>query len=296
MAGGEGLTSLRTVGPWVGDLIERWLADPPEPAEPPETRRDFATVAEARKVLADDPSWTEIETADLQVHTTWSDGSRSVEEMAGHVAARGHRFAALTDHSKGLPIANGMDEATLLRQGAEIDRVNATLAGSGFRLLRSIEMNLSPEGEGDMDPDVLRTLDLVLGAFHSKLRVREDQTERYLAAVRNPDVHVLAHPRGRRWDARPGLNADWPAVFEAAAEAGTALEIDAFPDRQDLQPQLLELAAGTEVWISIGTDAHHPRELDFFELGLAAARRAGIARDRIINLLSAEELVAWARG
>jgi putative hydrolase len=178
----------------------------------------------------------------------------------------------------------------------EIDRVNADLAGSGapFRALRSIEMNLSPEGEGDMDPAVLGGLDLVLGAFHSKLRTTEDQTERYVAAVRNPTVHVLAHPRGRRWSARPGLRADWPRVFAAAAEAGTAMEIDAFPDRQDLQVDLLRVARDAGTWISIGTDAHHPEELAFLELGMAAALQAGLPLERVLNLLPVDEVMAWA--
>ncbi|MDQ4004884.1 MAG: PHP domain-containing protein [Actinomycetota bacterium] len=283
------------MGPWTARLIESWLEAPPKMPDPPETREDFATVSEARALLAEDPSWLEGAHGDLQVHTTWSDGSRSVEEMAGHAAEMGHRYVGVTDHSKGLPIANGMDEATLMRQWAEIDRVNGSFAADGFRLLRSLEMNLSPEGEGDMDPAVLRNLDLVLGAFHSRLRVQEDQTPRYLAAVRNPTVHVLAHPRGRRWDARRGLRADWPVVFEAAAEARTAVEIDAYPDRQDLQPRLLETARESSVWISIGTDAHHPWELDFFEMGLAAAKRARIPRERILNFLPFEELVAWAK-
>lgn len=253
-------------------------------------------MAEARRVLAKAPGWREAVRGDLQMHTTWSDGSLPVAEMAEHAAAMGHGYAAVTDHSKGLPIARGMDEATLLREVEEIDRVNRELAASGrsFRLLRSIEMNLSPDGRGDMDPNVLRSLDLVLGAFHSKLRETDDQTERYLAAVRNPDIHVLAHPRGRRWNARKGLFADWPRVFRAAAESGVAMEIDAFPDRQDLQVKLLEMARETAVWISIGTDAHHPTELAHIELGLAAAAQAGIAPNRIVNFLSLEDLVAWA--
>ena len=232
------------------------------------------------------------------MHTTWSDGGRSVEEMARLSQAEGHRYAAITDHSKGLPIAGGMDEAKLQRQWDEIARVNDLLDSEGvpFRLLRSIEMNLSPEGDGDMDPGVLRNLDLVLGAFHSKLRLKDDQTERYLAAVRNPDVHVLAHPRGRRWDVPRGLHADWPVVFEAAAAAGTALEVDAYPDRQDLQHSLLEVAREAGVWISIGTDAHQPWELPFFEVGAAAALRAGIPRDRILNFLTFEQVLAWAHG
>jgi histidinol phosphatase-like PHP family hydrolase len=261
-------------------------------------RDDFLTIARARQILAEDPSWRGTLLGDLQMHSEWSDGGRSIEDMARHSRDEGHRYAALTDHSKGLPIANGMDEAKLVRQWEEIARTNEVLAEEDppFRLLRSIEMNLSPEGEGDMDPDVLAGLDLVLGAFHSKLRVKEDQTERYLAAVRNPDVHVLAHPRGRRWGVPRGLHADWPVVFEAAEAAGTALEIDAYPDRQDLQHRLLEQAREAGVSISIGTDAHHPWELAFFELGAAAALRARIPRERILNALSPDQLMAWARG
>jgi histidinol phosphatase-like PHP family hydrolase len=254
-------------------------------------------MAEANRILAEHPEWRDTLRGDLQMHTTWSDGHLSAREMADHAASLGHAYAAVTDHSKDLPIANGMDEATLLRQGVEIDGVNEELAGegSGFRLIRSIEMNLSIEGEGDMDHDVLGGLELVLGAFHSQLRVSEDQTSRYIAGVRNPTVHVLAHPRGRRWSSRKGLYADWPTVFAAAAEAGTAMEIDAHPARQDLQVELLEIARETtDLWISIGTDAHYPDELGFIGLGLAAAIRAGFPRERILNFLPRGDLLAWA--
>lgn len=288
---GRPLTELRAVGPWVADRLRGWLDDPPEIQMPPEARRGFLTRAEARRILADRPSAPRAR-ADLQMHSTWSDGTVSIEEMVARSATLGRDYVSITDHSVGLPIARGMDEATLLRQGVEIDRLNA--GGAGPRILRSIEMNLSPEGEGDMDPGVLRGLDLVLGAFHSKLRLTEDQTDRYVAAVRNPSVHVLAHPRGRRWDTRPGLRADWPTVFEAAAQAGTALEIDAFPDRQDLQVELLELAREAGAWISIGSDAHRPDELDHLELGEAAALLARIPERRLLNLRSADEVVAWA--
>jgi histidinol phosphatase-like PHP family hydrolase len=203
---------------------------------------------------------------------------------------------AVTDHSKGLPIARGMDEETLLRQGEAIGELNRRLAARGAPpvLLRSLEMNLTTEGEGDMDPNVLAGLDLVLGAFHSALRVTDDQTDRYLAAVRNPTVHVLAHPRGRRWNTRPGLHADWPRVFAAAAEANTALEIDAFPDRQDMEVSLVEAARDTGMWISIGTDAHRPDELANLELGVATAAAAGFPRERVLNRLDPDEIRAWA--
>ncbi|HEX5948208.1 MAG TPA: PHP domain-containing protein [Actinomycetota bacterium] len=290
-AAGRPLTELRAVGPWVADRLRGWFDDPPDVPRPPETRRGFMTRAEARSILAEHPSAPRAR-ADLQMHSTWSDGRAPIEEMLVRSRELGREYVSITDHSVGLPIAGGMDEATLLRQGVEIDTLNAT--GDGPRILRSIEMNLSPEGEGDMDPDILAGLDIVLGAFHSALRRTDDQTERYLAAVRNPSVHVLAHPRGRRWGARPGLRADWPRVFEAAAQAGTAMEIDAFPDRQDLQVELLELAREARVWISIGSDAHHPDELDHLEIGEAAALRAGISEPRILNLRSADEAVAWA--
>jgi histidinol phosphatase-like PHP family hydrolase len=276
--------------------MHAWLEDPPDVPGPPDVRRGFMTVAEARRVLEDDPTWrTEIR-GDLQMHTTWSDGKVPLDEMAGLVATLGYEFAAITDHSKGLPIARGMSEEKLLRQMTEIERVNGELAASGSRLqlLRSLEMNISPEGEGDMDPAVLSRLDLVLGAFHSALRRTDDQTDRYLAAVRNPTVHVLAHPRGRRWNARPGLRADWPKVFDAAAQAGCAVEIDAHPHRQDLQVELLETARETSVWVSIGTDAHWPDELGYLELGLAAAARARFPRERILNYQSRDDVMAWA--
>jgi histidinol phosphatase-like PHP family hydrolase len=294
---GRSLTELRSVGPWVARTITAWLGDPPEVPEPPPERRGFLSVAEARSAVDAHPEWRAELRADLQVHTMYSDGKASLEEMAGLLEGMGYSHAAITDHSKGLPIAGGMHEERLAEQGRHIEEVNGSFAdrGSTFRLLRSIEMNLSPEGEGDMNPEALGRLDLVLGAFHSKLRVKEDQTERYVAAVRNPTVHVLAHPRCRRFGSRLGLSADWPAVFAAAAEAGTAVEIDASPARQDLDVELVRLAAEAGAWLSIGTDAHYPHELEWMDLGLGAAILGGAARERIINFLSREDLLEWAR-
>ena len=290
---GRSLTELRAVGPWIARTIQGWLEEPPEVPHPPPLREGFMTLSEAKTILRDHPEWRPGLQGDLQMHSTWSDGRASLEEMAEAAAGQGHRYAAVTDHSKGLPIAHGMPEEKLLRQQEAIDRINS---GGSIRLLPSLEMNLSPAGEGDMDPAVLERLDLVLGAFHSRLRDRADQTERYLAAVRNPTVHVLAHPRGRRFGARAGLQADWPRVFAAAAEAGTALEIDCHPDRQDLEVELLGLAVEAGAWISIGTDAHHPWELTMIDLGLAGALAGGVPRERILNFLPADQVVAWARG
>jgi hypothetical protein len=127
-------------------------------------------------------------------------------------------------------------------------------------------MNLKPDGTGDMEPASLKVLDLVLGSFHSALRRKEDQTERYLAALNHPNVHILGHPRGRVYNFRIGLTADWSRVFDAAALLDKAIEIDAFPDRQDLNIELLKLARAAGVRISLGTDAHRPEQLAFMEL------------------------------
>lgn len=291
------LTEFPSVGPWLARTILTWLESPPSVPEPPEVRRGFLTLSEVRSVLDANPDWRTVLRADLQMHTTYSDGSVGIREMVDASTSYGYEHVAITDHSKGLKIARGMDESRLAVQGREIDLLNEELqaGGSAIWALRSIEMNLSPLGEGDMDPEALAALDLVLGAFHSKLRTVEDQTDRYLSALQNPTVHVLAHPRGRKFDLREGLRCDWPRVFAAAAELDVALETDAYPDRQDLNVELLSMARDAGVRISIGTDAHHPDELRFMEFGLAAAIQAGITRDRILNYLPREELQTWAR-
>ena len=154
-------------------------------------------------------------------------------------------------------------------------------------------MNVSPDGAGDMDERFLADRDIVLGAFHGQLRKKEDQTERYFKALANPTVDVHAHPRGRIWNFRLGLTADWRRVVERAAELDKALEIDAYPDRQDLNVELLTLAAETGCRISIGTDAHTPSELFVIWIGVGAAILAGLDRDQILNYMSADDVKRW---
>jgi histidinol phosphatase-like PHP family hydrolase len=144
-----------------------------------------------------------------------------------------------------------------------------------------------------MDPKALAKLDLVLGSFHSALRVKHDQTARYISALRNPDIQILGHPRGRIYNYRLGLKADWPRVFAEATRLNKAVEIDCYPDRQDLNLSLLKIARAEGVRISLGTDAHHPWQLEFIELGLAAALKAKISADRIINFMSIVQLKRW---
>ena len=192
------LTALAHVGPFLQKQIRQWIRQKQHPPRPPPLRKEFLTFAESHARLAKAESWRSRLRGDLQMHTHWSDGSGDIRKMAEAAAARGYEYIAITDHSKGLSIANGINEVKLKRQCAEIDAVNQELHANGTRLtvLRSIEMNLNPSGQGDMDPKALELLDVVLGSFHSALRRKEDQTDRYLAAIRNPDIQILGHPRG----------------------------------------------------------------------------------------------------
>jgi putative hydrolase len=288
------LTELPKVGPFLERQIATWLAHPPPEASIPEIRRGFLTWTEAQKILAGHPDLRRELKGDLQMHTEWSDGSATVREMAIAAMDRGYQYISITDHGKKLKIAGGITEAELREQGSEIDAVNREFAGR-FRVLRSIELNLDSEGNGDMDSESLKKLDLVLGAFHSALRKTDDQTERYLAALGNRHLHILGHPRGRIFNYRLGLKADWARVFKAAAKLDKAVEIDCYPDRQDLNVDLLKLARKTGVRVSLGTDAHHPWQLQFIDFGLAAVASAGIPKERVLNFMTCEKLIAWAR-
>ena len=288
------LTELYGVGDKLAGRISAWIEDPPELEERPVLRHDFMTRAEARRLLRDNPDWPSLR-GDLQMHTVYSDGKASVAEMASAGADLGYEYIAITDHSKGLKIAGGVDEATFAAQAQEIDTVNGSIEKSGgdFRVLRSMEMNIDVNGDGDMDSHVFDLLELVLGSFHSALRTTDDQTARYLAALDNPDVDIIGHPRGRKFNNRRGLTADWGSVLEAAADANKALEINSYPDRQDLSVAILEQASSDNIF-SIGTDAHNEAEMLFFEFGLAHALKAGLRAEQIVNFWSAEEIVEWA--
>ena len=290
------LTELRAIGSFIEKQIRRWLDRPSRlSGKTPAIRRDFISLAEARQLLAKKPEWAKNLRGDLQMHSRWSDGSGTIGEMADAATARSYQYIAITDHSKSLKIAGGIDERTLEKQGAEIEKLNMVLRKSRRNLvvLRSLEMNLNRCGEGDMSPHSLSALDLVLASFHSSLRMLEDQTERYLAALRTPHIQILGHPRGRIYNFRIGLRADWPRIFAEATQLDKALEVDCYPDRQDLNVALLKIARKHGTRISLGTDAHHPWQLEFIELGLAAALRAKLPAERIVNFMPVDELRSW---
>jgi putative hydrolase len=293
MEEGTPLTTLARVGPYVAKVIMRGF-EGDENVAPAELRAGFLTRSNVAPILAGS-GLADLVGADLQLHTTWSDGHATIGAMADEAARLGRRYIAITDHSKGLPIAHGKDEGAFAMQQAEIAAENDRLRreGTDLAILAGIEMNLSPAGEGDMDPSFLASLDVVLGAFHSKLRLRDDQTDRYVAALNNPSIDVLAHPRGRIFNFRSGLSARWDIVFEEALRRDIAVEIDGYPDRQDLDVELLHLAAEVGVRISLGSDAHAPGDLSFLDFATAAAVEAGVAPERIINTMPLDGFREW---
>jgi putative hydrolase len=231
---------------------------------------------------------------DLQMHSVWSDGSQTLETIVESGLERGYQYCALTDHSYGLPIARGVSMAALAEQHAEIDRLNKQHRGR-FRLIKGIEANILADGAVDMQPDELRRLEIVVAAPHAALRLAADQTERMLRVVRTPGVHILGHPRGRKYGARPGVSADWPRVFAEAARHQVAIEIDGDPSRQDVDHDLARLAVETGCVLALDSDAHSAAELGYVETAIAHARLARVPAERVINCWPVEQLLDWAR-
>jgi putative hydrolase len=258
-------------------------------------RKHFLSRAEVRRVLADPalagPTPAQYR-GDLQLHSQWSDGYPSVEEIAEACIQRGYHYTAVTDHSYGLRIAGGMSMAEAAQQRRAIDDVNSRY-GRQFWLLQGVEANIDTAGNLDLSDDEAARFDVVLAAPHSKLRRPEDQTQRMLAAVAHPAVRILAHPRGRITGSRAGVIADWNAVFAVCAARGVAVEIDGDPSRQDIDHTLARRALEAGCLFALDSDAHTTTQLSFAETALAHARLAGIPPDRIVNCWPLERLRAW---
>ena len=257
-------------------------------------RANFLSRAEVVRVLRDwslvGPTLADY-AGDLQMHSEWSDGSPTVEDIAHACQARGYAYAAVTDHSHGLKIAGGMSMEEAADQRRAIDRLNA--GTRSFRLLQGIEANIGTDGQLDLTPEEARVFDIVLAAPHSRLRRTEDQTERLITAVRNPVVRILAHPRGRITGSRAGIIADWHRVFVTAAGLSVAVEIDGDPARQDLDFELAASALATGCLFALDSDAHATEQLAYAETAIAHARLAGIPADRIVNYWPLERLLDW---
>jgi histidinol phosphatase-like PHP family hydrolase len=229
---------------------------------------------------------------DLQMHSVWSDGSQTLADIVQAGIERGYAFCAVTDHSYGLPVAGGVSMARLAEQHREIDALNGRFRRK-FRLLKGIEANIRADGTIDMAPHELAQLEVVVAAPHSALRSAADQTARMVGAVQAPGVHILGHPRGRKYGSRPGVHADWPRVFAAAAKHGVAIEIDGDPSRQDLDYTLARQALEAGCIFALDSDAHSARELAYADTAIAHARLAGLPKERIVNCWPLAQLVEW---
>jgi histidinol phosphatase-like PHP family hydrolase len=231
---------------------------------------------------------------DLQMHSTWSDGRQTLEEIVEAGLARGYTYCAVTDHSYGLPIARGVPMARIEEQHREIARINRRYRRR-FRLLKGIEANIRADGTVDMTPAELALFEIVVAAPHSALRSTAAQTQRMLTAVRAKGIHILGHPRGRKYGVRPGVSADWARVFKEAARTGVAIEIDGDPSRQDVDFALAKQALDAGCVFALDSDAHATEELQYAETAIAHARLAGIPPDRIVNCWPLDALLKWAR-
>jgi histidinol phosphatase-like PHP family hydrolase len=258
-------------------------------------RDHFLSRAEVRRVLSDvslaGPTLQQYR-GDFQMHSEWSDGNPTVQEIADACLERGYHYAAITDHSYGLKIAGGMSMAEAAEQRRAIDAVNEN-RDAPFRLIQGVEANIDATGRLDLSDDEAATFDIVLAAPHSRLRRIEDQTARLLTAIAHPSVRILAHPRGRITGSRAGVVADWDAVFALAATRRIAIEIDGDPARQDLDYTLASRALSAGCLFALDSDAHTVGQLAYAETALAHARLASIPADRIINCWPLEQLLAW---
>ncbi len=231
---------------------------------------------------------------DFQMHSTWSDGAERIATMAGAAMELGHTCLGITDHSYGLPIARGISMEQAAKQWAEIDQLNATYEGR-FRVFKGIEANILADGSLDVQPDERALFEFVVASPHSLLRRSEDQTARMVAAVRASGVAILGHPRGRMFNSRPGIAADWDAVFAQAAKLGVAIELDGNWHRQDIDYLLAKRALDAGCLFALDSDAHSTGELRFSDYAIAHARLAGVPAERVVNCWPDERLEEWMR-
>lgn len=234
---------------------------------------------------------------DLHLHSDWSDGHATIDEMVAAAIELGHEYAALTDHSPRLRVANGLSADRLRSQLNLVAERNADHAP--FRLLTGIEVDIQSDGSLDQDAELLARLDVVVASVHSKLQMPpEEMTRRMVAAIASPAVDVLGHCTGRRIKGerqRPASTFDAEVVFAACARFDVAVEINSQPARSDPPEELVDLALQADCHFSIDTDAHSPGELDWQQRGSEKAAACGVPVDRIVNSWPASRLEDWLR-
>ncbi|EUJ43523.1 DNA polymerase/3'-5' exonuclease PolX [Listeria riparia] len=262
------------------------------PFIPPEVRRDGTEIDRISK----DTAFVQLEDikGDLHMHTTWSDGAYSLSEMIEACIAKGYEYMVITDHGQFLKVANGLTEERIRKQQEEIRALNDQYAE--IEIFSGIEMDILPDGSLDFDDSLLQDLDFVIASIHSSFSQSEEEImKRLRTACENPYVHLIAHPTGRVIGRRDGYNVNVEALIKLAAETGTALELNANPQRLDLTAKYLELAKEHHVPIAINTDAHDTRHLDFMEIGVRAATKGWLAKGDVLNTRSKTDFLAFIK-
>ncbi len=226
---------------------------------------------------------------DLQMHTNWSDGGNTIEEMARAAKKLGYKYIAITDHSKSERIAGGMDEKKLANYLKAIEKARKKV--SGITILKGAEVDILPDGSLDYSDKILKKLDLVVAGVHSRFKMKKEaMTKRICKALENPNVNILAHPTGRIIGERRPYELDLNKVIETAKKNKVALEINAFPSRLDLNDVNSRIAAEKGAKLVINTDAHNADQLRYMEYGIATARRGWVKKGQIINTKTLSEL------
>lgn len=229
---------------------------------------------------------------DLHVHTSWSDGGNSIEELVDRARKKGYTYLAVTDHSRSLKIARGLSIERLKEQQEYIARLNREL--EGFRILSGIEVDILSDGSLDYPDEILAEMDIVIASVHSAFKQdRDKMTQRIISAIENPHVDVIGHLTGRLLGYREGYEVDVEKVIQKAAENNTALEINSSPDRLDLNMESARRAREMGVKMTIGTDAHDLRRLDEMDYGLAVARRAWLEPGDVLNTMEIQHLLEF---
>ena len=235
---------------------------------------------------------------DLQVHTDWTDGEDSIEEMARAAQATGLEYIVITDHTRSLAMTGGADEKKLLKQMKEIERINKGYSqkGIGFRVLKGAEVNIQKDGTLDIKDEVLEKLDVVGAAVHSHFNLsRAEQTRRMIRAMENPNIDIIFHLTARIINRRGPIELDMDEVIRAAKRTRTVLEIDAYPDRLDIKDEYVRKCVGAGVKMAIDSDAHSKHHFKMLEFGIAQARRGWAEKKDIINTWPLEKMLSFLK-
>lgn len=268
------------------------------PFIPPEMREDHGEIEAASNNALPDLIRLEEIVSDLHVHSHWSDGRASLDEMADKAKSKGLKLIAFTDHTISAPTLDPKDRLSIDRISARTQAIEKTRgkAGQHIIILNGIEVDILPDGRLDFPDEVLAQFDLVVASIHLEMNQPVEQiTRRLISAIQSPYVDIIGHPSGRELPHSSGRELDWPAIFDAARENHTALEINSNPLHLDLDDVRARKAAETGVLLSMNSDAHHLDAMENLKYGIGTAQRAWLTAERVINTWPSEKLGSWLK-